>query len=698
MLAPDLRRLLAPRSIAMIGGAWADAAIAAASALGYRGQVWRVHPLRPSSPDTRYFRSVDELPGSPDAAFIAAPNLQVPGIAAALARRRAGGFVCFASGFSETATDEGQRLTGELSLAAADLPFLGPNCYGFINFFDGAALWPDQIVGRRHDRGVALICQSGTIALNLLFNERSLPIGYVLTVGNQTRLTVADLIERLCADERISAFGLYVEGVGDGAHFLRAIERARAAGKPVALVKAGRTEAAARTARSHTGALAGADEVFDALCRQAGIARCESLATLCETLKIFHGGGPLRGRRVLVMGASGGDMAMSADCSRALGLEFAPLPDACSTQLRQILGERVSIANPFDFHTHVWFDRPAMRSMFSTVQRAGYDAVAFMVDCPPAPPADPAAYLAAIEEFAAALPGAPTRGAVISSLPESMAPQTREHCLADGIAPLQGQREALESLALAAAVGEVWATDQRLQLRIPRGPCARSPRTLSESEAKAALMHYGVPVPRSQIVRADGSVDLADAVVAAAGVIGYPVVLKSAGGGLEHKSDVGGVIVDVRSSAEAAAAARRLAILSPVVLVEQMVLDGVAEVLIGMSVDPQFGQILVLGSGGVLTELLRDSVTLLPPFTPTDIERALMELTVGFVLRGYRGRPAGDIAALVETALACSRYAEANLEQLIELDMNPVIVRPQGQGVMAVDALIRVLQQEHVHV
>jgi acetyl-CoA synthetase len=374
------------------------------------------------------------------------------------------------------------------------------------------------------------------------------------------------------------------------------------------------------------------------------------------------------------------------------------MPQACTAQLRQILGERVSIANPFDFHTHVWFDRPAMRSMFSTAQRAGYDAVAFMVDCPPASQADPAAYLAAIEEFAAALPGASTRGAVISSLPESMAPQTRERCLAQGIAPLQGQREALESLALAAAVGEAWAADAPPQLRIPHGRCDRPARTLSESEAKTALMHYGVPVPRSQLVRADGAARLADAVVAAADSIGYPVVLKSAGGGLEHKSDVGGVIVDVRSGAEAAAAARRLAILSPVVLVEQMVLDGVAEVLIGVSVDPQFGQTLVLGSGGLLTELLRDSVSLLPPFTPAGIERSLMTLTVGSVLRGYRGRPPGDIAALVETALACSRYAEAQLEHLIELDMNPVIVRPHGQGVVAVDALIRVLQQEQVHV
>src|SRR3984885_11379226 len=264
-----MQRLLAPRSIAMIGGAWADAAVAASRAIGYDGKLWRIHPQRPSSPETPYYRSVDDLPGVPDAAFIAAPNREVPGIAAALARSGAGGFVCFAAGFSETGNPEGQQLTGQLLAAAAALPFFGPNCYGFINFFDGAALWPDQVVGGRPERGVALICQSGTIALNLLFNDRPLPIGYGITVGNQSRLAVEDMIELLTAEERVTAFGIYIEGIKDVARFAAAVERARAAGKPVALVKAGRTAAAARTARTHTGALAGADVVFDAFCRQA---------------------------------------------------------------------------------------------------------------------------------------------------------------------------------------------------------------------------------------------------------------------------------------------------------------------------------------------------------------------------------------------------------------------------------------------
>jgi len=681
MSPPSLQRLLAPRSLALIGGAWADAAQTASGVIGYDGELWRVHPTRPCSDVQHYYRSVGELPAAPDAAFIAAPAAEVPAIVAALARRGAGGFVCFAAGFSETATPAGDLLTQQLIACAAGLPFLGPNCYGFINFFDGVALWPDQVVGRRRERGVALICQSGTLALDLLFNDRSLPIGCALTVGNQTRLAAEDLIEGLCADERVSAFGLYLEGIRDAQRFAAAAERARRAGKPIALVKAGRTAAAARTVRTHTGALAGADAAFDAFCTQAGIARCESLATLCETLKIFHAGGPLAGRRMLAMGASGGDMAMTADAARHLRLDFAPLPAAAAAKLREILGERVHVSNPFDFHTHVWFDYPRQRAMFDLALRAGFDVVGFMLDCPPPASADDSAYVRVVREFTAAVPGAASRGALICSLPESLSPATREECLAAGVVPLQGQREALEALELAAAVGEAWAGGAEVQLR-HSSASAGAARSLGEHEAKQALAAFGVPVPRARLVPAE-------AAAAAASELGFPVVLKAVG--LEHKSDAGGVALNVRSAVEAASAAERLSALSPTLLVEEMVSDGVAEILVGMTVDPQFGQLLVLAAGGLLTELLGDRVTLLPPFTAAGIEAALARLRAAKLLGGYRGRPPADVAALVQAALACTRYAAAHAERLAELDLNPVIVRPRGRGAVAVDALIRLV-------
>jgi len=323
--------------------------------------------------------------------------------------------------------------------------------------------------------------------------------------------------------------------------------------------------------------------------------------------------------------------------------------------------------------------------MFSVVQRAGFDVVGFLVDCPPEGVADDSAYVSVIEQFAAALPGATSRGAVIASLPESLSRATREKCLAAGIVPLQGQREALEALDLAGAVGETWARGAAVQLHIPR-VAARSARTLTEHEGKSALAAFGVPVPRSRVVSAGEASE-------AAAALGFPVVIKAAGAALEHKSEVDGVVLNVRSAAEAAAAAQRLSALSATLLVEEMVSDGVAEVLVGVTVDAQFGQLLVLGAGGVLTELLRDSVSLLPPFTAASIEAALGRLRVGKLLAGYRGRPPADVAALVQTVLACARYAAANLERLVELDLNPVIVRPAGLGAVAVDALIRL--EEH---
>src|SRR6202011_2137318 len=293
----DLHRLIAPRSIALIGaGVWTDAVAAGNIAIGYSGTLWRGHPTRGSTAQTTQYRSVADLPGVPDAAFLAVPNHEAPHVAGALAAHGAGGFVCFTAGFSETGTESGNHLTRELVHNAGALPFFGPNCYGYVNFFDKIAMMPDQIVGSPVDRGVALICQSGTIALTLMFNHRSLPIGCLFTVGNQTCFAVEDLIEILCGDERVTAFGLYLEGIKDPVRFARAAALARAAGKPIAVIKSGRTAAAARTAHSHTGALAGADEVFEAFCRQAGIARCDTLATLCETLKLFHVAGPLSGR------------------------------------------------------------------------------------------------------------------------------------------------------------------------------------------------------------------------------------------------------------------------------------------------------------------------------------------------------------------------------------------------------------------
>jgi acetate---CoA ligase (ADP-forming) len=692
-MTTDIRRLIAPRSIALVGaGAWTDVVAAGNTAIGYQGTIWRVHPTRASTAATTYYRSVADLPDAPDAAFIAVPNHEVPAVAGALAARGAGGFVCFSAGFSETGSPLGHRLTQELVAHAGSLPFFGPNCYGFVNFFDRAAMMPDQVVGERRDRGVALICQSGTIALTLMFNDRSLPIGCLFTVGNQTRLAIEDLIEVLCDDPRITAFGLYLEGIKDAEAFARAARRARSAGKPIAVVKSGRTAAAARTAHSHTGALAGADSVFEAFCRQAGIARCDTLGALCETLKVFHVGGALPGRKVLIMGASGGDMAMTADVSRSLELDFASLPDDKATTLRELLTDRVTVANPFDIHTYLWFDPPALGKVFGTVLQSGYDAVGFMLDCPPEQKADTGSFDAVIDVFvaaakAAAAAGVSSRAALIASLPETISARIRARCLQGGVVPLQGLREALEALSLAGGVGATWRGEPEVRLQVPSasapadGPVMQA-YTLSEAEGKLALAAFGVHVPQGRVVAVG---DVAET----AATLGFPVVIKAVGPHLEHKTELGGVVLNVRSTGEAAAAGVRLATLSDTLLVEEMTTDGVAEILVGVIVDPQFGQVLVLGAGGVLTELLSDSASLLPPWTRESIRGTLSRLAVAKLLDGYRGKAPGDIEALIDAIVGVARYASANMATLVEIDVNPVIVRPAGKGVVAVDTMIR---------
>jgi acetyl-CoA synthetase len=528
---------------------------------------------------------------------------------------------------------------------------------------------------------VALICQSGTLAMTLMSNHRSVPIGYIYTVGNQTRLALEDLIEILCTDERVSAFGLYVEGIKDHERFARAAAVARAAGKPIALVKAGRTEVAVRTAQTHTGALTGNDAVFDAFCRQAGIARCETLSSLCETLKVLHAGGPLTGRKVLVIGYSGGDMAMAADVCGDFGLAFSSFQAGQAEHLRELMGERVTIANPFDLHTYIWFDLARQREVYEYVMNCGFDAVALMLDCPPES-SDLTAFTNAIEQFVAAGASSPAaRPALLASLPETMPERVRTLCLRSGVVPLQGLREGLEALDRAGAIGENWRDGAVVQLSRPR--TARGPVcTLSEFEAKAALAAYGVPVPQSRRVAVNQA-------VATAASIGYPIVMKADVEALAHKSDIGGVLLNIRTPAEASAAATQLGQLSSTVLVDQMIVDGVAEILVGAVVDTHFGLTLVLGAGGVLTELLTDNVSLLPPYTRETILKALQRLRVYRLLEGYRGKPAGDVPALLDAILAVARYAQDQLAVLVELDVNPIIVRPVGAGVAAVDALIR---------
>jgi acyl-CoA synthetase (NDP forming) len=367
-----------------------------------------------------------------------------------------------------------------------------------------------------------------------------------------------------------------------------------------------------------------------------------------------------------------------------LELNFSTIPAAAAASLRALLTDRVTIANPFDIHTYLWFDPPALKRVFSEVLRAGFDAAGFMLDCPPEQKTDTAAFDAVIDVFIEASRGAPTRAALIASLPETLSVRVRRRCFDSGVIPLQGQREALEALSLAGAVGATWRANPRVALNLPATePCAQNTvYALGEREGKIALAKFGLTIPRGKIVAAGGA-------AAAAAELGFPVVIKAAAADLEHKTEVGGVALNIRSADEAGEAAERLAKLSPTLLVEEMITDGVAEVLIGIILDPQFGQVLVLGAGGVFTEFMTDSVSLLPPWSHDSIAAGLRRLRIAKLLGGFRGKPAGDVAALIDAALSIARYAAANVPRLVEVDVNPVIVRPRGKGAVAVDTMMR---------
>jgi acetyl-CoA synthetase len=310
------------------------------------------------------------------------------------------------------------------------------------------------------------------------------------------------------------------------------------------------------------------------------------------------------------------------------------------------LTDRVTIANPFDIHTYLWFDPPALKRVFSEVLHGGYDIAGFMLDSPPEGKADASAYEAVIDVFIEAARGAPTRAALIASLPETINPRIRQRCLDGGVVPMQGQREALEAISLAGDIGAVWMSRRDVHLNLPP-VLAVAPTdiyALAEHDGKTALAAYGVRVPRGKLVPASAAAEAASA-------LGFPVVIKASGAHLEHKTEVGGVALNVRNDADSRLAVERLTKLSDTLLVAEMLTDGVAEVLIGIIVDAQFGQVLGLGAGGVFTEIISDSISLLPPWTPESIESALRHLTIGKLFNGYRGKPAADVKALIDTVL-----------------------------------------------
>ena len=674
----DLSRLLRPRSIAVIGGKPAAEVVRQNQRVGFPGTIWPVHPKLESIEGLPVFRNLRDLPEAPDAVFLAVNRHLTVEYVRELAGMNAGGVVSYAAGFAETGA-EGEALQAALRAAAGDMPVLGPNCYGLINYLDGALLWPDQHGGERVPRGVAIVTQSGNIGCNLTMQRRGLPIAYLCTMGNQAVVGLSAAVETLARDERVSAIGLHIEGLDDPAAFARAVAVAHAHRKPVVVLKTGGSAEGARLTVTHTASLAGADRVVGAFLDRLGVARVSSIPVLLETLKLLHTTGPLPGRDIASMSCSGGEAALIADRAEGRRVRFRPFGTAQAEAVRATLDPLVTISNPLDYHTFSWANRAALTATFSAVMRCGFDMTALILDYPRADRCDDADWRAASDALIDAHAATGRPAVVIATVPECVPEQRARELLHAGVTPLLGLDEALAAIEAAAKLGMSNAYPPPLTVRAPSGTA----RVLDETRGKQALAVHGVAIPPGRTVRT------AEEAARAAETLGYPVVAKAVGAALAHKSEIGAVRLNLTTADRVRAAAADLLGLGEAVLIERMITDAVAEVLVGINRDPAIGPYMVLGSGGVLVELVGDSAILMLPAEETEIRAAIAGLKVGKLLSGYRGKPAGDMDALVDCVLAIQRYAIASLDTLLELDVNPVIVRPAGHGAVAVDALIR---------
>ena len=673
-----LSRLFRPRSIAVFGGgAWGPAVVEQCQKMGFDGPIWPVHPTREQMQGLPCYRSVDDLPEAPDASFIGVNRSLTIDVVASLSLRGAGGAVCFASGFKESDGEGtgGGDLQARLLEAAGEMPVLGPNCYGLINYLDGALLWPDQHGGVRAETGVAILTQSSNILINMTMQARALPLAYCIAAGNQAQTGLAQMAMAVMDDPRVTAIGLHIEGVGDVRAFEGMMAKARALQKPIVALKVGRSEQARAGTVSHTASLAGGAAASRAFLAHFGVPEVHSIPEFLETLKLLHVLGPTTGRQICSMSCSGGEASLMADAAVGRDLTFRPLANAERLAVKETLGPIVTVANPLDYHTFIWDDLDAMAATFSAMIGCGFDLSILVLDFPRLDRCSDHAWENTVRAIAEAASATGAKVAVAASMPENM-PEARAHQLiALGLAPMQGLDETLAAAEAAATIAEAWARPAPAPILLG-GVGEERAMTLSEAEAKAALAAHGLAVPQG----ARASTPMQAGEVAA--TFGFPVVLK--GLGIAHKTEAGAVRLNLADETAVKQAAEAMP--GPW-LVERMVEGAVAELILGVVHDPAHGFTLTIGAGGILTELLQDSATLMMPADEAAIRGALANLKTAPLLAGYRGRPVADIDAIVAACQAIQAYVAAHANNVLEIDINPLIVTPNQA--IAADALIQ---------
>ena len=678
----DLNKLFRPKKLAIIGGYWADFVYDENIKIGFKGKIWHINPKRRTTKKKKYYKSLADLPSIPDCVYIAVSNDLTIKLMKDVSDIGAGGAVCLASRFSELNTSEGKEKTKKLIDNSGKTPFLGPNCYGFINYFDRVSVWSDQVAGNQTNKGVAIICQSGTIGNTISFNHRSLPIGYIISLGNQAKISIEDTIEYALKDKRVTAIGIYAEGFTSINKLIRVLKISKEKKIPIAIVKVGRSKVASETILTHTGSLSGKENIYDALFKRMGVARCETLSELTELLKYFHTHGVISNDQISIMGPSGGDMAMLGDAAETLNLKFGKIKPQIKTDLKKVNHPGVIVSNPFDMQTYNWNDPDNIEKTFKIFFKNNFSSISLMLDFPNMEKCDTDEWDAIVDKFIKVAKKY-KNGSLISSLSDTMPKHIRDKCINNGISPLQGMKEALFTIKKAIEIGSIWKNESAVKNYIIKQKKNKNIKTYSEFESKKFLKKIGIKTPKGIIsnkikLKKDSA------------KIGFPLVAKIHSNQIFHKSEHNGVITNIKNINELVSKTKKF---KNQILLEKMVKDSLIEILIGIKIDEEFGPVIVIGAGGIYTELIRETKTLLLPLTKKDIQNELKNMKIGKILFGYRNQDRADIDSLIKTILSLSKFAEKNINKLHEIEINPLIVCKKNKGVFAVDALIHYFEE-----
>ena len=702
----DLGPLLSPETIAVVGaserpGSAGRLVLENLRNLKYQGVVYAVHPKYREVLGFPCYPDLSSLPGPVDSVAVLLGADKVLPILETAAEIGAQAAWVLASGFAE-AGPEGETRQADLVRLAENtgLMVCGPNCIGVANLVDRVATYSVALGSVTRAGGVSAVVQSGAICLGLA-NAARFGFRYLISSGNEAILDSADYIGYLADDPHTRVIIAFIEGIRNPWKFVAAAQAAAEAGKPILLVKVGRSEAARRAVQAHTGSLAGSDAVCDAVFRRLGVTRLDTLDELVETAELFLTCPLPKAEGVGLLSLSGGQIGLVVDLAQDLGLKFPTFSEETQQALAQILPPYSSIANPLDAWGSGDLERTYPLCVEVVCREKDIHLLAVSRDTPPRVACrEVEQSLAVAEAVVQAARGMDKPVLMFSNLSTGFQPEVKELLDRGGVPYLQGTRETLRAIQAFVHYAEF-----RRHTREPKAAVAPSPAdlpdwrrrlertrgTLSEVEGRRLLAAYGIPGPREAMVTT------ADEAVTAAHQIGYPVVLKILSPDIQHKTEIGGVRIDLKDQAAVITAFREVmeaaqrhhpeARLEGAVIQEMIPLDAV-EVILGVLRDPDFGPVVVFGTGGILVELLEDSSLCLPPLNHQEALAMIHETRGARLLQGFRGRPPADIDALSDTLVRLSQLAMDVGDLVAALDINPLMVLPRGQGVRAVDALV----------